>query len=291
MGFFPTYGLYIFVYGLVAGFFLTLVPAPYGKFASLSLPIQFDTRITWVIMEVSALIFFLIGWTEFDKWNMDHPTTTKGWICFFFFIIHFTWRSILSPLVLHVITDSEPELIGEKQTSLLLVLFGWLYLPVVGFMIRKMTVYDFQKVESHEYIFLVAAILCLFLNAWFDIWVNMNRDKGEKIYSGELYLGKYLTIEQIDAEWHTLVQWGITTPNYFFEILEWFFFMLFAWRPEALWWFVACVLVLSPRIIWTNSWYYKPIEQAPVQETPIEATTVQVVQKPMKKSKQNRMVF
>ncbi len=260
---FPTFALYIFVYGLVASFFLTLMPAPYGKFASNTLPLQFNPRVTWMLMELGALIFFLIGWTEFDKWNMDHPSTTKGWILFFFFIIHFTWRSVLSPLVIHVITDSDPELIGEKETSILLAVVSWLYLPVVGFMIRKMTVYDFPDIEGHEYIFLVATVLCFALNVWYDVWVNMNRGGGERVYSGELYLGKYLTIEQIDEEWHTLVAWGITTPNYFFECLEWFFFMLFAWRPEALWWFVACVLILVPRILWTNSWYYTQSVSSP----------------------------
>lgn len=270
---FPTFSLYIFVFGLVSGFFLTLMPAPYGKFASSSFPLQLDTRVAWVLMEIGALIFFLIGWTEFDKWNMDHPTTGKGWVCFFFFLIHFTWRSVLSQLVLHFLTDSDTDLVGEKQTSALLIVFSWLYLPIVGFMMRKMSVHEFGKIEEHEYIFLAAAAVCFLLNAYFDIWVNMKRKDGEKIYAGDVYLGKYLTIEQIDEEWHTLVQWGITTPNYFFELLEWFFFMLFAWRAEALWWFVSTVLILTPRILWTNTWYYKSV-QAP-QTTITQATALE----------------
>jgi hypothetical protein len=255
---FPLYTLYVFVFSLIAGFFLLMAPAPYGKFATNGLPLQFNPRLTWVFIEIGAFICVLLGWTTFNGvWHMEHPTTTKGWICFIFFLVHYSWRSILSSVVLHSLTnESDREIVGDKETSLLLAVFSWLYLPVVGFMIRKMTTQEFEALEGHELIFLLAAAVCFILNVWYDVWINSVRaEKGEEMYCGDLYLGKYVSIDYIGEYWYTVVGWGISTPNYFFECLEWGFFALFSWKIEAFWWFVACLCHLTPRMMWYNDWY------------------------------------
>jgi len=247
---FPPYSLYILVYACVAGVFLSMIPAPYGKFSTSNLPLLFNTRWVWVFTEVGALIFFLI--------ETKLPTTTKGWACFVFFLLHFAWRSVVSSVVLHVVTNnSDREIVGDKETSILLGIFSYAYLPVVGLMLRQMCILDFPPIEGYEIIFLFAAGISLSLNIYYDVWINTQREsRGVDTHSNGLYMGKYLSIVEIDKNWHTIVAWGITTPNYFFECLEWFFYMLFAMKWEAVWWFIGTVAYLLPRMYWYNVWYY-----------------------------------
>ena len=276
MEIFPYFSSYILLYSVIAFLLLIIVPAPYGKFAKAYLPLQINSRLAWSFNEIGALVFLLIGYLEDGKWYHDMPSSTKGWACFIFLIVHFLWRSVLSQLVIAYVIDP-PN--GTKQTSLILPLLGLLYLPFVGMNFRRMSAQIDDTYNFEDNVFLVGACISLCANAFVDIQLNRWR-KTEGTQISE-YLGIYLSREQIGERFGLLDKLGFQSPNYLFEIFEWGFFTLFAFRWEAFWWFVATILYLLPRSIWTSHWY----------SIPTKKTTSNVVAKVVSVRSNNNFMF
>lgn len=250
MDIFPYVSSYIILYAIVAFIVLIIVPAPYGKFARQSMPLQINPRVAWFLNEVSALVFLAIGWLENGTWRHDMPQTNKGWVCFLFLIVHFVWRSTLSQLVIEWLIQP-PN--GTKQTSILLPLLSVIYLSLVGMNFRRMCSLIDDEFQDFDLIFVCGASFCFLANAFVDIQYNRWR-KSEGSDKSE-YLGRYLTREELAERFGLLNKLGFECPNYLFEMLEWGFFALLAFRWEAFWWFVGTVLFLLPRSIWTSHWY------------------------------------
>lgn len=261
MDIFPYLSSYIVLYAVVAFIVLIIVPAPYGKFAKSYMPLQINPRVAWFLSEFGALLFLLVGWVEDGRWQHQLPQTGKGWVCFIFLIVHFLWRSTLSQLAIECIIQP-PN--GTKQTSVVLPLLSMVYLAFVGMNLRRMCSSITDGFEDYDAIFLVGASISLIANATVDMLLNVWR-KTEGSDKSK-YFGTYLTIEEIGERFALLNKLGFQCPNYLFEMLEWGMFALLAFRWEAFWWFVATVLFLLPRSIWTSHWYqlerpYQPMKR------------------------------
>ena len=84
---------------------------------------------------------------------------------------------------------------------------------------------------------------------------NQWRLNTENCYQLNEYQGAYVKKEEIGERFGLLYRLGIVTPNYLFEVIEWGLFSLFVMKWEAFWWFVATILFLLPRSIWTSHWF------------------------------------
>ena len=249
---FPYLSLYILIFSFICFVLFILCPYPHGKFYY-QLPLDISSDVAWAMMNIPALICIFGYWDmENQRWVSDIPNT-KGWICLIFFILHFIWRGIISVLWINMI-HSENNHRGNKKTSFLLVLASWFYYPFVGMLVRYMCVQIQDSMSIHDVLFLVCCVVFLALNAYVDILFNYSRQTSTKTQRHET-LGVYLTKEGIEEHFKVLVHLNIETPNYFFEIIEWGFFVLLTLRFEALWWFMATLLMLLPRAIWTSHWY------------------------------------
>lgn len=286
MNVFPYISSYILLYAVIAFLVFLIVPAPYGKFSKDYLPLLINARLAWFLNQFGALII-IVGYFEDGVWKHKMPSTSKGWVAFIFIILHFLWRSVFSQLVLEYVIKP-PN--GEKQTSLLLPFLGFLYYPAVGMNFRQMVVNMDQEYQFEDTIFLVAAMVCLAANAFIDMQFNQWRKEEGFEFP---YIGKYLTRESIGERFGLLYKLGFHSPNYLFEILEWGFFTLFVFRWEALWWFVATLLYLLPRSIWTSHWYSLPFQNQNVAKAVpqvFQAKSVQSV-KPKTTHNANSIVF
>lgn len=256
MDFFPYISSYILVFSFVVCIFSSFAPLPFGKFANSSLPLQLNARIVKALFSF-GIFSILFGWIENNKWHADLPQDTKGWIVFIYVLIHFLWRSVASHIVFHHLTSSSDEnIVGRKQASFLLVLVGLSYYIPVGFFFRRLSVHiKDDGLQEYEYLFFIAAIVCLSLNAYSDIVYNSNRDTRRKISE---YYGRYATLDELRESFDSIINIGLP-PNYFFEIGEWFFFTLFVGRWETFWWFISCLFFLIPRSMWQMRWYYTSV--------------------------------
>lgn len=247
---FPYLSLYILIFAFICFILFIICPYPHGKF-SLDLPLSIPSDVAWAMINLPALIC-IFGYWDLDRkrWVSDVPSP-KGWVCLTFFIVHFIWRGLISVLLINTI-HSENNCRGEKKTSFFLVLASWFYYPVVGMLVRYMCVNITDTMNVNDFLFLVCCVVFLFLNAYVDIMMNYYRKTS--LHTCEDRNGRYLTKGGMREYFTVLFNVGIESPNYFFEIIEWGFFAALAFRFEALWWFVATILILLPRSLWTSHW-------------------------------------
>ncbi|MAJ82594.1 MAG: hypothetical protein CMF41_06730 [Legionellales bacterium] len=307
---FPYLSLYVLVFSFISFVLFILFPVPHGKF-SWKLPLMIDSDIAWALINGPALII-IFGYfdNENGTWVSKLPSSAKGSLAMVFFIIHFIWRSIISVLWIRHIHSELPETRGCKKTSFLIVLVSWFYYPVIGMLIRHMAVNMTGELSAHDIIFLLGALIFLFLNAYVDIILNYSRTTSPDVKTHPT-IGIYLTKIGLKKHFKILVHLGIECPNYFFEILEWGFFALFTLRFESLWWFVSTILILLPRALWTSHWYSEcmddieeslqndlneeKVDKQPVNEAvkPSRVAPKKIIsaKKPLKKIKLNGFVF
>ncbi len=226
-----------------------LMVIPYGKFSRSELPLQIDSRIAWALQHGLVLIGLIFGWVDLDGWYFNTPQTNKGWAALTFLWIHFLWRGILSQIIF---TKH-----GKKQTTLILPLLGLLYFIPIGMNFRKMCYEIDEDYEAVDTIPLGLAFVCLILNIVIEMLYDSWRKSYENCYQFNLptriYYGNYLRHDFLEERF-AIYRYGIHTPNYTFEVLEWLFFTLFVFRFEAFWWFVGTLLLLWARGAWTSHW-------------------------------------
>lgn len=252
MEFFPYLSSYLLVFSFVICIFSSFAPLPFGKFSNATLPLQLNSRVIKGLFTV-GVFSMLFGWSEDNKWYTTLPSETKGWIVFLVVLIYFVWRSILSHLFFHHLTDSSNEdIVGKKNASFLLVFVGFAYYVPAGFLFRRLSVNLKGEIRDYEYLFLVASLVCFTLNAYVDVVMNIDRSTRKKISE---YYGRYASIDELREYFDSIVTVGLP-PNYFFEIAGWFFFSLFVSTWETFWWFLSVLLFLLPRSMWQMRWYY-----------------------------------
>lgn len=271
---FPYMSSYVFIYSLVINLVFFFMPAPYGKFCNPSLPLQIPNRCIYPFLSIGFFSFFF-GWFEGEDlvYHNDMPTCAKGWIVFLFLTVHFVWRTFLSHLVFSYVTGDDVDLVGTKRASLLIVPFYFAYYVPLGFLFRRMAHMISGSIETHEYIFMAAMFGGFLLHAVADVWKNMERSaRGDKVTA---YLGSYVPLSGFDHLWKSVIDGLQFPPNYFFELVQWAFFMVFVGRWEAVWWFASCVLWLVSRGTWQLKWYkHDPEEEAtePLRTQPQRAS-------------------
>tara|TARA_Y100001936_G_C15970387_1_gene610789 strand:+ start:104 stop:907 length:804 start_codon:yes stop_codon:yes gene_type:complete len=246
---FPYLSLWILGYSIVAFIVSVIVPIPYGKFSKSALPLQIDPRVAMGLQHGLVLLGLIFGWFEQGRFHMKLPHTNKGWVALTFLVLHFIWRGIMSQVVL---TKH-----GTKQTSILLPVVGLLFFVPVGMNFRKMCHEIDEDYEAIDTIPIVLSFICLVLNAIVEILYDQWRSDEANCYAFDVptrkYYGNYLRPEFL-KERFVLFRYGINTPNYTFEILEWLFFTLFVFKYEAFWWFISTCLFLLSRSAWTAHW-------------------------------------
>lgn len=282
---FPYLSLYILLFSFICFILFTLCPYPHGKF-SYDLPLAISSDVAWAMINVPALIC-IFGYWDMDnnRWVSDVPNT-KGWLCLSFFIVHFVWRGIVSILWINMI-HCEDNCRGTKKTSFLLVLSSWFYYPFVGMLIRYMCVHIEDSITIHDILFFICGLVFLGLNGYVDILFNYARKKSIHTQDYDSN-GIYLTKEGVNEYFKILFHLNIETPNYFFEIIEWGFFVFLTLRFESLCWFIATLLMLLPRALWTSHWYSECTDMV-VRDAPKMKLKNTMVNAP--KTKMGKMVF
>lgn len=171
-----------------------------------------------------------------------------GTVVFVFLCTHFFMRSMLVPLVIGGIYTSDP-----KKVSAMLLLLVMVYNAFVGYTLGHMctTLKGTFGASWMDIPLLTGATACLVLNIYYDIRVNYLRCHGEGDVSEDLYVSR----KTLEKEFTLLFALEITSPNYFFEILEWGFIFLLTWHTESFAYFVASVLILWTRGLYINLTY------------------------------------
>lgn len=219
-------------------------PLPYGRFskdytfADKIIPNRFFIAFA----SLPALVLLLI--VEISTPIQDN----FGTVVFVFLCTHFFMRSILVPGIIGCIYTSDP-----KKVSAMLLLLVMVYNAFVGYTLGHMctTLKGTFGASWMDIPLLTGATACLVLNIYYDIRVNYLRCHGEDDVSEDLYV----TRKPLEKEFTLLFALEITSPNYFFEILEWGFIFLLTWHTESFAYFVASVLILWTRGLYINLSY------------------------------------
>ncbi len=222
-------------------------PLPYGRFSD---DYAFADKIIpnrWFIAFASlpALVLMTIVIAIATRSN---PLDNFGTVVFVFLWMHFLMRSIIVPFAIGFIYTSDP-----KKVSAMLLLLVMVYNAFVGYTLGHMctTLKGTFGASWTDIPLLTGALACLVLNIYYDIRVNYLRCHGEDDVCKNLYVSR----KTLEKEFTLLFALEITSPNYFFEILEWGFIFLLTWHTESFAYFVASVLILWTRGLYINLTY------------------------------------
>jgi len=219
-------------------------PLPYGRFSK---DYAFADKIIpnrWFIAFASFPALVLLLLVEILTPIQDN----FGTVVFVFLCTHFFMRSMLVPGIIGYIYTSDP-----KKVSAMLLLLVMVYNAFVGYTLGHMctTLKGTFGASWMDIPLLTGATACLVLNIYYDIRVNILRVHGEDDVSKDLYVSR----KTLEKEFTLLFALEITSPNYFFEILEWGFIFLLTWHTESFAYFVASVLILWTRGLYINLTY------------------------------------
>ena len=184
-------------------------PLPYGRFSK---DYTFADKIIpnrWFIAFASLPALVLLLLVQILTPIQDN----FGTVVFVFLCTHFFMRSMLVPLVIGGIYTSDP-----KKVSAMLLLLVMVYNAFVGYTLGHMctTLKGTFGASWMDIPLLTGATACLVLNIYYDIRVNYLRCHGEGDVSEDLYVSR----KTLEKEFTLLFALEITSPNYFFEILE-----------------------------------------------------------------------
>lgn len=209
-------------------------PIPYGRFStSGSIPNR------WFIglANIPAIGFLCIHIQNVSNF---------GRIAFIFLLVHFVLRAIVVPVVTGFIYHTD-----EKESSILLLALFMVYNGLVGYTLGFMcTNLNGSFFLWPDFPLLVGASCALLLNVYYDIQVNWMRCHDEKVEINDTYV----VYTSLKKEFPLLFWLDITSPNYFFEVIEWGFFVIFTWHTESLCYFIATWLILWVRALSINQW-------------------------------------
>ena len=145
----------------------------------------------------------------------------------------------------------------KKETSFLVALFLASYNIFVGIMFGQMIHSINENFELYHLLFITGCVCALVLNGYYDVWVNTNRKELGKITNDKdgKYLGEYINLDTLGDYYEMMLRFGIITPNYMFEIIEWLSFFLLTLHTEALMYLIATALLLVIRTGQLSVWY------------------------------------
>lgn len=230
---------------LCFGIFLFLIswynPIPYGRFSdSLSLMVEIvPNRWFIALANLPALICLCF---QTDK------LSGLGQTVLIFLFIHFGMRSVVVPLVTGFIYTSD-----KKMVSVLTLLLVGAYNGIAGWTLAYMCTTLEGEMGDYwmDWPYYIGAFTCLALNMYYDIYVNYLRCHCDDVKCTEdLYIKEESLCEYFDL----MFALGITSPNYFFEIIEWLLIFLLTWHTESFAYFLSTWLILWTRGLHISLW-------------------------------------
>jgi len=236
----------ILIYTAVIFLIGLYVPLPYGRYCTIwDLPLKINNRFAWVFANIFALIALVI------QVIITPPQCTLASVIFTFLCIHFLWRSVVSQVWIGLLYED------KKETSFLVALFLASYNIFVGIMFGQMIHNINEEFELYHLLFITGCTCALVLNAYYDVWINTNRKELGKITNDKdgKYLGEYINLNTLGDYYEMMIRFGIITPNYMFEIIEWLSFFLLTLHTEALVYLIATALLLVIRTGQLSVWY------------------------------------
>ena len=192
------FNVFIFILG---GFLITysmLAPLPYGRFSDKLSILPIPATLARVLRNVPALIALLVYYFN------NRKLTGSGGMLLIFLAVYFTWRTI-SPLLLNSLHQD------TKSVSFLFVLFFATYNTFVGLQLGY-ACSQLTEMNTYDIPLIVLASIFFGLHVFYDIDLNrMRRTRPDG----------YIPESELEAKYKMLFMWGISSPNYFFEVLQW----------------------------------------------------------------------
>ena len=227
-------------------------PIPYGRFSDSpglsqinGLP---DIPNRWFIglANIPAIIFLCIHIPDVSNF---------GLVVFVFILVHFVFRALIVPVVTGFIYHTD-----EKECSVLVLIPFMAYNGLAGYTLGYMcTSLNGLFFMWPDLPLLIGASCAFVLNVYYDIWVNWLRCHGDAKVKD-----MYVTYGSLENEFQLLFWLNITSPNYFFEIIEWGFIALLTWHTESLCYFIATWLILWVRALSINRWLEIEYDKTPI---------------------------
>lgn len=238
------FDIVVISYGIVIFLLSWFNPIPYGRFCN-TIPkiLELPNILSWVLCNLPALV--VIGYQLFIVRSKG-----LGLALNIFLFIHFFWRGLISQLFIFLI-QSTPDV---KTVSIPVFLVLGSYNAFVGLAWIQLCDELRYDVSPVDIIFIVGAGVSLLLNAFYDVFVNYHRNDDDLIISVE-GLGYYITEVNLEKYFKLLHVVGITSPNYFFEMIEWMFIAILVWERGALLYLISTTLILWVRAYNISLWY------------------------------------
>ena len=212
-------------------------PLPYGRFS-----LQYDTfdqiiPNRYFIALINLPVLIVLCWYA-------QNLKPLGLALYIFLWVHFFTRAVLVPCISGFIYTTD-----SKRVSLILTMLLITYNVFVGLTLGG-TCQDIDGAFGSwsDVPLFVGAGTCLLLNAYYDCRVNYLRCHGEVEMGNHLYL----TEKSLMEKFQLMFALGITSPNYFFEIIEWLLIFLATQRVETFVYFISTMLILWSRGLQIN---------------------------------------
>ena len=189
------FNIYIFIIGSLLITYSMLFPLPYGRFSKELKILPIPAMIGKILRNIPALIALLVYYFN------NRTLSGSGGMLLIFLAVYFTWRTF-SPLLLHSLYKD------TKSVSFLFVLLFATYNTFVGLQMGY-ACSQLTEMNNYDIPLIVLASVFFGLHVFYDIDLNrMRKDE-------------YIPESELEAKYKMLFMWGISSPNYFFEVLQW----------------------------------------------------------------------
>lgn len=236
-------GYYMFIgcwsaIGIIAGLYLLIREAPYGRFTSEKWGPMISNKLGWVLMETTVLVSFF-AWMPPAKINWGSPAG----IMILLFLVHYIHRSFVYPFMIRTRGKKMPLVI-----MLSAVLFNTVNGSLLGAWFADYAQYSSDWLRSFPFIAGIVLFLSGMCINWYAdyrlIQLRGKNETGYKIPQGGLF--EY-----------------VTSPNLLGEIMEWGGYALLTWSLPALAFFIWTCANLIPRAIANRRWYRRQFPDYP----------------------------
>lgn len=223
------------------GTFITLlfVTAPYGRHSSRKWGISIPNRFGWMLMELPALLIFLIFVI-----SGRGEKSVAVWIITVLFAAHYTNRSIIFPLRIRTKGKEMPLVI-----AIMAIMFNTVNASFLGYYTGTLqTQYTADWLTDPRFIIGTALFLTgMGINLWAD--------------------EKLMDLRKGDGSGYSIPSGGlfnkISCPNFFGELVEWLGFAVLCWSLPAFSFFIWTFCNLVPRALDHHKWYRKQFAAYP----------------------------
>jgi len=238
----PTFHLIVIGWTVLAVVLFPLllkVRAPYGRHTSSGWGPMVDNRVGWIVMEFPTLLLFslltLLG---------PNDKSPAVWVFFSFWVIHYTNRIFVFPLLIHT---------KGKKMPLLVVFLAMIFNLVNGFI----NGYWLGYISPGYSIAWIADPRFLVGVGFFVIGFLINQSSDHKL----------IRLRSGGKTGYFIPRGGlfnlISCPNFFGEILEWTGFAIMTWSLPGLSFAVWTAANLIPRALHHHAWYQSTFSDYP----------------------------